>query len=506
MLQRSSRFSLDSDARQQGFWFWLVALVAVTLISRWQIFGNPLVGWDEDFYLAVARFMTEGAVPYVDVWDRKPIGIFLIYYPAALVPGWGGVWAFQLMAAAAIVATGLVIMQLARAMGWERGGGWAALLYSVWTILLKGQDGQTPVFYNLLMIGAALLIVRSIPRNGGIRCGNWLASRLVAMVLCGLALQIKYSAIFECVFFGIYLMLAEAGATAGVKRPLQRLVLRTLAYGAAAILPTALVAGWYYAHGHWDVFWQANVLANLERGVDPVAMLARNFAVTLAVIALPLGFALARLRRDGPWERRPAPQRFLMGWLLSAVAGLLFFPPWFDHYALPLLMVVCLACASAFQAHAHQPRRLVGVIVGAALIAQVFIFLRIEDMGRPAQLSAIADAAGKGEGKMFIYRAPHALYWLTGRPAATRFLFNGTLSTSRERPSLGVVQEAEVARIFSVEKPEVVVMRSSETDKRRNEVGAVKTLLLAQLARHYRQTARLRLGRQDVLVYHRAKP
>lgn len=445
--------------------------------------------------------MTEGAVPYVDFWDRKPVGIFLIYYLAALFPGWAGVVAYQAMGLISIIATGFLIQRFATLLGWKNGGGWAAIFYSLWAILLKGHDGQTPVFYNFLMIAAAYLVVKSMTMKG-----RWFYHRFAAMLLCGLALQIKYSAIFESLYFGLYILVAEVA----VGTTLKRLAARTFAYALAGLVPTLFVAGWYFANGFSDQFIQANITANLLRGSDPLVMMARNFSVTSALVALPVVAGLWRVFRDGPWMQRSQGQRFVLGWLFAAIAGFILFPGWFDHYALPLLMVACLSAARWLNAMAHRPRTLFAIAAAIALAGQGLCYFRGLAQGSTDQLAQLADVVGvkagnSNTGSLFIYRAPHGLYWLTHRPAPTRFLFNGTLSTSREARSLGVRQEDEIERIFKDEKPEVVVMRSPLTDRRKNEVMTVKNLVLQHLQTSYRLGSVVRLGKQDLLVYRRTR-
>src|ERR1700744_3707746 len=62
----------------------IVALLAVAVLTRAGRIGDPTIHVDEQFYLLVADRMWHGALPYVDIWDRKPILLFLIY--AALRP------------------------------------------------------------------------------------------------------------------------------------------------------------------------------------------------------------------------------------------------------------------------------------------------------------------------------------------------------------------------------------------------------------------------------------
>ena len=41
--------------------------------------SNPLVDMDDQFYWLVGRSWWAGAWPIVDIWDRKPVGLFLLY-------------------------------------------------------------------------------------------------------------------------------------------------------------------------------------------------------------------------------------------------------------------------------------------------------------------------------------------------------------------------------------------------------------------------------------------
>jgi hypothetical protein len=52
--------------------------------------------------------MLDGALPYVDIWDRKPIGLFLLYAAIRLLGG-DGILAYQVTATAFAVATAAVL-------------------------------------------------------------------------------------------------------------------------------------------------------------------------------------------------------------------------------------------------------------------------------------------------------------------------------------------------------------------------------------------------------------
>ena len=51
----------------------------VALVMRGATFGDPTVWIDEQLYVLIGQKMSEGELPYVDIWDRKPVGLFLLY-------------------------------------------------------------------------------------------------------------------------------------------------------------------------------------------------------------------------------------------------------------------------------------------------------------------------------------------------------------------------------------------------------------------------------------------
>jgi hypothetical protein len=56
----------------------LLVYTLLALMLRAFTFGSPTIQIDEQFYLLVGDRMLHGALPFVDIWDRKPIGLFLI--------------------------------------------------------------------------------------------------------------------------------------------------------------------------------------------------------------------------------------------------------------------------------------------------------------------------------------------------------------------------------------------------------------------------------------------
>ncbi|WP_084583711.1 hypothetical protein [Sphingomonas azotifigens] len=470
---------------------WLV-LVAVAVAVRAATFGNPVVAVDEQFYWVTARRMLDGALPFVDIWDRKPIGLFLLYAPAAALGLPWGILAYQLMALACAVCTAGLIARIADRVGWSAGALPAALLYILMLNVADGQGGQAPVFYNLLVIGAvALMLPRADDRDGDpARVGR----NLLAMLLAGLALQVKYTVLFEGLFLGLWLLRREAMLGASFVH----IARRGLGYAGVAMLPTLLAGATYAKLGHFDAWFYANFGSILDRKSDPFIDLVGAFCevmVPLAPLLVLSGLGWARRQRHGELSDAGT---LLLGWLIAAMLGLIVFGSWFPHYALPAMVPASLGCA-AFFAHDRIGRRIVApALLGIALIAgTVCVFAAQAARGNAAQFATLADAIGKGRGCLYVHSGDSMLYGATGRCALSPWLFPSHLSRQRENGALGVDQIEEVDRIFA-RHPAVVVMRPPF----RGERLAVRVRVQHYLHRlGYTIRGTYLLGRVPITVY-----
>lgn len=421
----------------------LLALLAVAV--RFITYGNPALGFDEQFYLLVGDRMVQGELPYVDIFDRKPIGIFLIYAGVRWLGGEGFVQ-YKLVATLFVIATAWLIYLLARQRAERFGAGLAAALYILWLNLMEGEGGQTPVFYNLLVIGAAWQLFaamrgpeRLVPRGA------------LALLLIGLALQIKYTVVFEGMFFGLaFLWLAWQQRMAW-----GRLVAFATVMVALALLPTALVLLYYWGVGEADAFIFANFSSNAykENGSSLVQLFK---LVELSALFLPLGVvAVVGHRAIRDKMVRPDGQMVRL-WLVASVLGVLLY--WrfsAPHYAIPLLAPLCVLLAPALDA---RPR-LGAAIAALALIAGQVVQIQLAAMkGGDAAMRAVAAAAKPDRGVIFVYNGYPGLYLLTGSPLPSRWSFPGHLNTQDENNprALGVDPLVETRRILDA-NPDAIV-------------------------------------------------
>jgi hypothetical protein len=467
---------LRAGARD-GFRAAAVALLAAAVLLRFGQFGNALAGLDEQFYLLVGERMWAGELPYVDLWDRKPLGLFILFAGIARLPI-DGVVAAQLVATAFAAATAILVTLIAR-----RRVGWTpAVLSGVFYLAgvnqLWGETTQTPVFYNALVAGSALLTLQAADRDDR-RLACW------AMALCGVAIQIKTNAVFQGGFFGLWLLVAawrpgESRGSIGMTAAL---------FAVLGALPTLLAFAAYAAMGHADAWWQANVLSIIAKGAPHEAIAFRSFWES-AILFAPAGLlALLGLRaRTERFTRVDRETGFLIGWGAVGLVDFLAIGGFYPHYAIPLLLAVCPLIASAF---AHPRAGIACAVLSLAWpayhAAVINPSIAAKEMGYAGEV--LARVPGDVRTRcLFIYEGPVAYYRLTQACRVSRYAFTAHLSSFREAPSLGVDPAAEIARIMA-RRPGVVMTVEHSAWPDRNP--AMERLMARELKAHYRPAARV---------------
>jgi hypothetical protein len=321
----------------------------------------------------------------------------------------------------------------------------AGVLYLLWLGPLEGYGGQSPVFYNAFIAGAALLVWRALPR---LRQGIAPRSVALAMLLAGLAITIKTSALFEAAFLGLYAaaVLLRARGVAG-----WRVVAVWVLTGAA---PTLAIAAGYALGGHWHAYWHAMVTANLAKPpmLGTSIYNGRSLAVVLSPVLLAAGAGLWLM-----WRRIEGERAFLAVWLAAALVGLFAVPNFFFHYAMPLLVPLCVAAAGLLA------RDLVGIALVALLAILSAMYSPPIKPGRAARSLAAMETLEEavlrhgGGGPLFVYHGPPQLYWRTGHPPPTPLVFPTHLSQQLERNVSHLDTFAETRRVLAL-RPGTVVM------------------------------------------------
>ena len=470
---------------------WTAALLlTAALLIRLPHFGDPAYQTDEQFYLLVGDRLLHGAIPYVDIWDRKPVGLFLIYAAIRLLGG-DGILQYQVVAALCAAGTAWIIARMAWRGSGTFGGIAAGLLYLVWIETVQGGGGQAPILYNPMIAAAAWLVLRAGDAEDDAR---FIRYARAAMALTGLAIQVKYTALFEGAFFGVVL----AWWSLRRARSLPAALIRISSLAAIALAPTAAVILFYAAIHQLHAFWFANFQSiGLRASARPDQLHRRlvedgGHVLILSVCCLA---SLWQLRGD----RSPETRRhvgFVGGWVAAAAVGFGAVGMFYGHYLLPLYVPLCVGAAPIFR------RRPIGPVLAAVALWVPFSNLSYPDFAATAysrrQIAAIQALipADVDRRCLHILEGPPILYHLTHACLLTPYVFPEHLIGRIEAHAIGTDPAVELARVLRA-RPRAIITNDDERDV---NLPSLAVLHAAQ-ARFYRHAGRVMIEDRPVDVW-----
>lgn len=452
----------------------ILLILTAALATRAVTFGNPLVDMDDQFYWLVGRSMWQGDWPILDIWDRKPVGLFLLYGVIAGIDK--SIVAVQLAATLFAAGTALVIRSAALRIASPRAALLAALTYLAMLPLFWGQSGQSPVFYSLFIAGAGALLL------GAANVLDVAALRrraFAAMLLCGAALVIKQVSIAEGAFIGLAFLFLLHRA----REPISRILAMAAAMIAIALLPTILGAALFAFRGQDAVtaYVEASYLSIFAKTAGESQSLLAGITYLLLfggplLLAAGIGAFAGSVNSSNVLAYGLA-----VGWVAASIVGYVLIPNFFPHYALPMLVPM-----SVLAARTYDQR--IGLPLFVALLACSLISGRLTNFG--ANRAAAADferiartiEAGRHGGCLYVANGPAALYVAVPACRLTKYLFPYHLTLDTEATSIGVDQPAEINRIFAA-RPAIVVTQDSRRGK---QAAAVRATLDRHLAADYR--------------------
>lgn len=417
-------------------------LLAVAVVLRCDTFGDPNLHGDEVFYHQVGLAMHHGALPYVDVWDRKPFGLFLLFYlitaisPAPI--------AYQIVATLFAAATAWTIGLIARRWVELQGAVLAGVCYLLWLAPLQGFGGQSPVFYNLFITVGALLVLDALPQLGR---GERPRRVLAAMVLGGCAITIKTTSFFEAGFLGLLCLSTLYRSGAGTAQTLRSGAVWAL----IGVAPTAAIALAYWADGHWSEYWHAMVTANVAKPSYWPDLRFRALLMFIVMTPILIPAMLGLVAQGGEFRR------FVLLWLGAALLGLLALPNFYGHYALPILVPLCVAASSCLE-RPGVGLAMTGLIAALSIwFAPIFQFAHTEQSRLAIDHMSRTIRAHRGNGRLFVYDGPPQLYQITDQQFLTPLVFPTHLSQLTEKDVSHLSALSETKRVLALRPTAVVV-------------------------------------------------
>ncbi|MFM5894791.1 MAG: hypothetical protein ACKOQM_10245 [Novosphingobium sp.] len=431
-------------------WRVLTGIAVFAVLTRASVFGDPNYHIDESFYFLIGQRLQAGDQLYIDIWDRKPPGLYLVYALLANISH--QFWIVHLAAGLSAAGTAFVIYRLAQRVANRQGAVLAALCYLALLPKFGGAGGQSPVFYNLLIATAALLIAPRSPDPN--QAARSLHVEAIAVLCCGIALTLKPTVLFEATFFGSWLLWSwhRQGMLLG---PLAK---RAGILALVAALPTLGYFAWYAAEGHFAILWQSVVSSNLNRQYNPENLKTYRIAFLAGQLGLPLGTALLATVLPARRFLVDAAFRFVLLWALVALTAVLVFPNVFDHYVLPTLAPLSIV-AAPFYGRRDFGLPTAIVMIAAFLVAGNCLHFSAAQTSR-REMEAIVqliDADGPGGG-LLVYGAPVSLYTMTATRPPVPLSFPPHLFDRSER-DVSPYKTLEQARLALAAQPAAVIVQ-----------------------------------------------
>jgi 4-amino-4-deoxy-L-arabinose transferase-like glycosyltransferase len=317
---------------------WLGA-AALVLALRLPALSSELVDTDEATYAAIAVLQTSGAGPLYEAGgvDNKPPGIYWVYAAVFRVFGDYSMLAVHWVAAAVVLATGLLLGMTA-ALYRSGAGIFAFLFYGVFAVAYypKMMAANTELFMALPLAGSFYLAVSlSLARPAGQALRRFAA----AGALVGLA----------CLFKPVGAACLLVPLAVALRQPTTRSArcLHAAATLIGASIPVLVAVGILWLSGalpgylHWGVSRLASHYAPLphqqpsEWGVSfyVYALVKRGGWFIASTLLLWLTLAV-HVRR---WALLAHEERLALGWFASLVPGVFAGGHFFGHYFLPLV-------------------------------------------------------------------------------------------------------------------------------------------------------------------------
>ena len=468
-----ARYAPPSTGRISRDWFAAAILALVVLTTRGIWFGDPVAEFDEQLYSLIGWRMTHGDLPYVDLWDRKPFGLFAIFAAAHWLFGPGPI-AYQAVASLFAFAGAILVYALSRDLVDRATATVAGALYAMLMALYGSQSGQSEIFYMPLML-AMLWLVRDWQRPDAARRALW------AMALGGLALQVKYTVLPQCLFLGGFALYGRWRSGATVPGLLKLAALFAL----LGLLPTIFVALFYVAFGQFDAFWFANFVSFFDRAPSEAGRLHPKLLIGALPLALPalLGlYAAFRLNPPRDWRI----YGLYAGWALSVAASILL-PATTYLYYLAAFAPATVLLALPLLDRTAPARWLPAVFLAGSVLWLLNLPARYEhslsERRTEQRLSdALAPYVGADRNCLYVFDGPAALYRTTRTCLPTKYIYPDHLNNALERGSLRVSQPAEIRRILAA-RPGAIVTASEPVTE---QCGECLELVHDKVAADYR--------------------
>lgn len=406
---------------------------------------------DEGLYFLIARDFLAGKPPYTEIWDNKPIGIYLIYSLSIILFG-NSVFSTAIIACIAVILTCFILYKFGTLIGngQRQVGLIAGLLYATFSTGNDELAANTEIFFAIFTTFSFYQLFQVNTENSVRR--NSLRLFIIGLTM-GIALSLKQVVIFEFIAIAILTAIALRFLPHKAKKyRLKNLWQSYVFLLAGFFLPTILIVVYFLVNGHFNDYISANFTANLLRvSGERVTLISlasglliqikRNLFLAIGLLSTPL--YMMSIGKKNLGENRKLT--YLLVWIFAAILGISspksFYPSYFIQ-VLPSLALLNAYLINSIALRMRESGRIKKVILlSFILITPIFnnlypqiqlsgkyLYFRgiqgIEDWGNtPAAIARYLNPRISSADYVYVFNYYAALYCLVPAKVPTRYAF-----------------------------------------------------------------------------------
>ncbi len=321
-----------------------LAYIGFSIAFRFFSFFPAVIDHDESTYLVIANELLKGQHYWLDIFDTKPIGIFLLYAGFIKIAG-NSIFFLRLLTALWVGLTAWLIYDMQKHWCPRGPAAWLSGMFYLGMISLftfYGVSPNTEIYFSSLAILAMWLVFRWP--------WQWW-SFILAGISIGLGLLIKQAVLFDAVALGLFLLWRIIARHRNSIVHLLQLGLMTL----MSIIPMLIVMGWYINMNALDVFVDhqfflpGRYLENAHRSFAWVLIpdfFLRYFPITILAVVTVIRLSMKRVPVIG----------FYLLWLLLALVAALLPKNAFGHYLVSMIPALAMLAGLAWHPDTVLPR------------------------------------------------------------------------------------------------------------------------------------------------------
>jgi 4-amino-4-deoxy-L-arabinose transferase-like glycosyltransferase len=438
--------------------------ILLSIALRFLSFQYSVIDHDESTYLVIAQETLDGKTLYVDVWDVKPPGIFLLF--AALLKVFGhSICMIRLVAAVFIGLTaGFLFLSLKRWGIKQKHALFAGFSYILFCAVHKWNFAANTEIFFLLFTAIGLFFF-----SGKKRPANFFLSGL----FIGLGFVIKYVVLFDIAAFWLFYVLFFRK-----EHNIKQLLQNSLAMGLGFIIPYLSVFLYYYLGSNFDTFAFVSFVVprNYANSFDSIK--AVLFFLEFHLIYAPFVFLFILALWKGKNRKIVYFSLiwYVFVWFIVLIPG-----KFFHHYYFQLLLPLAFLLPEAFNNDTKvqhfllkQKKYILGVFILLYLSWNIAFqyqsFVKKKDYRREVA-KYLNEHLQENETIYCNYSS--IIYFLTSTSTPQKYIHPSLLTKQEHIEAIAVDVEEEMRRIVQAE-PDYMVIQ-----------GAPHPIIAKQIAERY---------------------